>query len=71
MACEVADIEANSKCMDNEAESKRRKIYLHLKKFFRGARFTCQPFLRSLQDKHKEGDLVCVSGKVGLLYLNS
>ncbi|KAK3027653.1 LOW QUALITY PROTEIN: hypothetical protein RJ639_040616 [Escallonia herrerae] len=42
----------------------RRTIYLHLKKFFRGTRFTCQPFLRSLQEKHKEGDIVCVSGKV-------
>ncbi|KAL2546194.1 DEAD/DEAH box RNA helicase family protein [Forsythia ovata] len=64
VACEIADIEANSECVVNEAESRRRKIYLHLKKFFRGARFTCQPFLRCLQEKHKEGDIVCVSGKV-------
>lgn len=41
-----------------------KKIYLHLKKFFRGTRFTGQGFLRCLEKKHREGDIVCVSGKV-------
>ncbi|XP_075522343.1 ATP-dependent DNA helicase homolog RECG1, chloroplastic/mitochondrial isoform X2 [Primulina tabacum] len=65
VACEVADVEPNSESMGAEVEnSTKRTIYLHLKKFFRGTRFTCPPFLRSLQDKHREGDMVCVSGKV-------
>ncbi|KAG9450085.1 hypothetical protein H6P81_010050 [Aristolochia fimbriata] len=42
----------------------KKTIYVHLKKYFRGTRFTCLPFLRSLESKHKEGDLVHVSGKV-------
>ncbi|CAL1356151.1 unnamed protein product [Linum trigynum] len=42
----------------------KRTIYLHLKKFFRGTRFTFQPFLRRLEENHKVGELVCVSGKV-------
>ncbi|XP_065855792.1 ATP-dependent DNA helicase homolog RECG, chloroplastic isoform X1 [Euphorbia lathyris] len=42
----------------------KHTIYLHLKKFFRGSRFTYQPFLMSLQSKHNCGDIVCVSGKV-------
>lgn len=41
-----------------------KMIYLHLKKFFRGTRFTYQPFLNSIQSKYKEGDRVYVSGKV-------
>ncbi|XP_073144522.1 ATP-dependent DNA helicase homolog RECG1, chloroplastic/mitochondrial isoform X2 [Henckelia pumila] len=65
VACEVADVEPNSESTGVEVEnSMKRTIYLHLKKFFRGTRFTCPPFLRSLQDKHREGDMVCVSGKV-------
>ncbi|XP_010527779.1 PREDICTED: ATP-dependent DNA helicase homolog RECG, chloroplastic isoform X2 [Tarenaya hassleriana] len=50
---------------DNE---EKRIIYLHLKKFFRGTRFVYQPFLKSLQEKHRPGDLVCVSGKVKTLH---
>ncbi|CAO2829959.1 unnamed protein product [Amaranthus hypochondriacus] len=42
----------------------KKMIYLHLKKFFRGTRFTSQGFLRCLEKKHEEGDFVCVSGKV-------
>lgn len=65
MASEVADIEPNSNGTADEVEKRRKRtIYLHLKKFFRGARFTCTPFLRSIQEKHREGDIVCVSGKV-------
>lgn len=67
VSCEIADCESTSKDKiddTNGSENKNKTIYLHLKKFFRGTRFTFQPFLRSLQDKHKEGDIVCVSGKV-------
>lgn len=42
----------------------KKIIYLHLKKFFRGTRFTSQGFLRCLEKKHNEGEIVCVSGKV-------
>ncbi|CAK9165227.1 unnamed protein product [Ilex paraguariensis] len=65
VGCEVVDIESTSGHMVDEIDSgSKRMIYLHLKKFFRGTRFTFQPFLRSLQEKYKEGDIVCVSGKV-------
>jgi len=46
------------------ADGRRRMIYLHLKKFFRGTRFTSQPFLNVIESKYKEGDRVYVSGKV-------
>ncbi|KAK2981316.1 hypothetical protein RJ640_007017, partial [Escallonia rubra] len=64
VGCEVADTDSTSEHTEEHDNISRRTIYLHLKKFFRGTRFTCQPFLRSLQEKHKEGDIVCVSGKV-------
>ncbi|XP_057765904.1 ATP-dependent DNA helicase homolog RECG, chloroplastic [Salvia miltiorrhiza] len=66
VASDIADIEANDNVTGtaDDVERSKRTIYLHLKKFFRGARFTCMPFLRSIQGKHKEGDVVCVSGKV-------
>ena len=62
MGCEVAD-EYQHKHDDIDSKGKKT-IYLHLKKFFRGARFTYQPFLKSLESKHKVGDVVCISGKV-------
>lgn len=46
----------------------KKTIYFHLKKFFRGTRFTCKPFLKSLAEKYQEGDVACVSGKVSFLY---
>ncbi|XP_023764076.1 ATP-dependent DNA helicase homolog RECG, chloroplastic isoform X1 [Lactuca sativa] len=65
VGCEVAESGSSSACMVSEHNNGSKKtIYLHLKKFFRGTRFTYQPFLRSLQEKQKEGDIVCVSGKV-------
>ncbi|KAK3004993.1 hypothetical protein RJ639_018087 [Escallonia herrerae] len=64
VGCEVADTDSTSEHTEEHDNISKRTIYLHLKKFFRGTRFTCQPFLRSLQEKHKEGDIVCVSGKV-------
>lgn len=65
MTSDVADIEPNANgTVDGVEKRRNRTIYLHLKKFFRGARFTCMPFLKIIQGKHKEGDVVCVSGKV-------
>lgn len=40
------------------------RVYLHLKKYFRGIRFTSQPFLTRLQSKYQQGSHVVVSGKV-------
>ncbi|XP_034683646.1 ATP-dependent DNA helicase homolog RECG, chloroplastic isoform X3 [Vitis riparia] len=65
VGCEIADCESKYEQMIGANDSWGKKtIYLHLKKFFRGTRFTNVPFLRCLQEKHKEGDIVCVSGKV-------
>ncbi|GLT31294.1 hypothetical protein SLA2020_060400 [Shorea laevis] len=67
VGCEVADNQAisDSEYIFNDSHSHGTKtIYLHLKKFFRGTRFACKPFLTSLQEKHKLGEFVCVSGKV-------
>ncbi|XP_019167643.1 PREDICTED: ATP-dependent DNA helicase homolog RECG, chloroplastic isoform X2 [Ipomoea nil] len=56
-------------CVIDKTVSRGGKtIILHLKKFFRGTRFTYLPFLRSLQGKQKVGDVVCVSGKVRTMH---
>ncbi|CAI9095975.1 OLC1v1032026C1 [Oldenlandia corymbosa var. corymbosa] len=68
VACEVGESSLNSECMiDGTEESRTRTMYIHLKKFFRGARFTFLPFLKSLESKHQEGEIVCVSGKVRVM----
>ncbi|KAF3432192.1 hypothetical protein FNV43_RR26931 [Rhamnella rubrinervis] len=68
VGCDIADCESSHEDTCGDTNSGRNKtIYLHLKKFFRGTRFTFQPFLRSIQEKHKEGEIVCVSGKVKLM----
>ncbi|XP_056164361.1 ATP-dependent DNA helicase homolog RECG, chloroplastic [Syzygium oleosum] len=65
VGCEIADDKSTWEHMDGDLDAKEKKtIYLHLKKFFRGTRFTSQSFLRILQEKHRVGDIVCVSGKV-------
>lgn len=67
MGCEIADDKSTWEHMDGDLDAKEKKtIYLHLKKFFRGTRFTSQSFLRILQEKHRVGDIVCVSGKVSI-----
>ncbi|KAI4377493.1 hypothetical protein MLD38_015107 [Melastoma candidum] len=66
VGCEILD-RGNVTCEHNDAEhngKEKKLICLHLKKFFRGARFASHAFLRSLQEKHKTGEVVCVSGKV-------
>ncbi|XP_039065426.1 ATP-dependent DNA helicase homolog RECG, chloroplastic-like isoform X3 [Hibiscus syriacus] len=69
VGCEVANSEPISDNIygDTTDTKGEKTIYLHLKKFFRGARFASQPFLRCLEGKHKVGELVCVSGKVRAL----
>jgi hypothetical protein len=70
VGCEIAENQSTSEHTVDDIDSKgKKKIYLHLKKFFRGTRFTFQPFLKSLEQKHKEGEIVCVSGKVSFLEL--
>ncbi|KAJ4974770.1 hypothetical protein NE237_007944 [Protea cynaroides] len=68
VVCEIAASEVGSKPNSDDLIGEgKKKLYLHLKKFYRGARFTNQYFLMSLQSKHQEGDLVCVSGKVKIM----
>nr|XP_023910609.1 ATP-dependent DNA helicase homolog RECG, chloroplastic-like [Quercus suber] len=65
VGCEIAENQSNPEhTADDVGRKEKKTIYLHLKKFFRGSRFTFQPFLKSLEAKHKEGEVVCVSGKV-------
>ena len=72
MGCEVANNEPTSEQIYDDSDTQGEKtLYLHLKKFFRGARFASQPFLRSLQGKHKLGEFVCVSGKVSLFFFHT
>ncbi|TYI93961.1 hypothetical protein E1A91_D02G171300v1 [Gossypium mustelinum] len=68
VGCEVANYGTTSEQIYDGSDTKGEKtIYLHLKKFFRGARFASHPFLKSIEGKHKLGELVCVSGKVRAL----
>ncbi|CAN1138264.1 ATP-dependent DNA helicase homolog RECG, chloroplastic [Linum perenne] len=62
VGCDITD-ESGHMFGDSRGWDKKT-IYLHLKKFFRGTRFTFQPFLRRLEENHKVGELVCVCGKV-------
>ncbi|XP_068332408.1 ATP-dependent DNA helicase homolog RECG, chloroplastic-like [Pyrus communis] len=64
VGCEIMDDESTEHLNDSADSRRKKTISLHLKKFFRGARFTSLPFLRLVEGKHKEGDFVCVSGKV-------
>ncbi|KAM3269722.1 ATP-dependent DNA helicase RECG, chloroplastic isoform X1 [Capsicum chacoense] len=75
VACDVVDNESLSTSEDDGADlmtdktdnGRKRTVFLHLKKFFRGTRFTYLPFLKSLEEKQKVGDIVCVSGKVRIM----
>ncbi|XP_010274668.1 PREDICTED: ATP-dependent DNA helicase homolog RECG, chloroplastic [Nelumbo nucifera] len=64
VGCEIIKGKVSSEVNSGDLDCMQKKmIYLHLKKFFRGTRFANHHFLRILQSKHKEGDLVCISGK--------
>lgn len=71
VSCEVTGRDRNPENLSCNADDGKvgKTFYLHLKRFFRGSRFTWQPFLNSIQEKHRPGDFVCVSGKVGSLKL--
>ncbi|KAG2709566.1 hypothetical protein I3760_05G245800 [Carya illinoinensis] len=61
VGCEIAENQSNVEDTINDINGKGKKtIFLHLKKYFRGTRFTFQPFLKSIEAKHKEGEIVCV-----------
>ncbi|KAK7308720.1 hypothetical protein VNO77_42346 [Canavalia gladiata] len=65
VSCQIAESDSVSEHLTGDAINVQEKtIYLHLKKFFRGSRFTFKPFLKSLAEKYQEGDIACVSGKV-------
>ncbi|KAK7310094.1 hypothetical protein RJT34_07358 [Clitoria ternatea] len=65
VGCQIAESEFSSEHVIGDAVGMQEKtIYLHLKKFFRGSRFTFKAFLNSLAKKYQEGDIACVSGKV-------
>nr|XP_018484339.1 PREDICTED: ATP-dependent DNA helicase homolog RECG, chloroplastic-like [Raphanus sativus] len=66
VSCEVTGRDQTLSCNADD-DKVGKTFYLHLKRFFRGARFTWQPFLNSIQEKHRPGDFVCVSGKVKAL----
>ena len=68
VACEIINNVSKHMIDDNNTEGKKT-IYLHLKKYFRGTRFTYLPFLKKVEAKHKSGDVVCVSGKVSRISL--
>ena len=68
VGCEIAENQSNVEDTINDINSKGKKqFFLHLKKFFHGTRFTFQPFLKSLEAKHKKGEIVCINGKVSFL----
>ncbi|KAK7407644.1 hypothetical protein VNO78_09621 [Psophocarpus tetragonolobus] len=65
VGCQIAESESAPEHVTSDTTDVQDKtIYLHLKKFFRGSRFTFKAFLKSLAEKYQEGDIVCVSGKV-------
>lgn len=69
VGCEITDSKTSSGDeVVNIDSGRRKKIYLHLKKFFRGTRFASLPFLKNIEGKHKVGEFVCVSGKVSLWF---
>ncbi|KAM7270270.1 hypothetical protein ACFE04_029484 [Oxalis oulophora] len=70
VGCEVKQSGATTDCGGHDIDKCNKQIYFHLKKFFRGTRFTNQFFLNHIAAKHKVGGLVCVSGKMGMIYFD-
>lgn len=71
VGCSIVESELSSSVEGSHSGAEQKTIHLHLKKFFSGTRFSSQYFLNCMSAKHKEGDLVYVSGKVGELKLLS
>ncbi|KAG1342717.1 putative ATP-dependent DNA helicase, chloroplastic [Cocos nucifera] len=64
IGCELQNNEPVMEIKNDGCGTEEKMVYLHLKKFFRGTRFTYLPFLKSIQSKYREGDHAYVSGKV-------
>uniref|UniRef100_K3YPP9 DNA 3'-5' helicase n=1 Tax=Setaria italica TaxID=4555 RepID=K3YPP9_SETIT len=64
VGCSIVDTELSSSVKNSHTGAEQKTIHLHLKKFFSGTRFSSQYFLNCMSAKHKEGDLVYVSGKI-------
>ncbi|XP_044955767.1 ATP-dependent DNA helicase homolog RECG, chloroplastic [Hordeum vulgare subsp. vulgare] len=65
VGCSIVEAELSSSDVScNSGAEQKQRIHLHLKKFFSGQRFSSQYFLNCISSKHKEGDIVYVSGKV-------
>ncbi|PUZ77313.1 hypothetical protein GQ55_1G360800 [Panicum hallii var. hallii] len=64
VGCSIVETELSSSVKSSHSDAEQKTIHLHLKKFFSGTRFSSQYFLNCMSAKHKEGDLVYVSGKV-------
>uniref|UniRef100_A0A0D9VK39 Helicase C-terminal domain-containing protein n=1 Tax=Leersia perrieri TaxID=77586 RepID=A0A0D9VK39_9ORYZ len=63
VSCSIIENESSSSVKNYGGEQKKT-IYLHLKKFFSGTRFSSPSFLKCLSSKYREGDLAYVSGKI-------
>ncbi|KAL9252860.1 ATP-dependent DNA helicase homolog RECG, chloroplastic-like protein [Drosera capensis] len=70
-SCSFLEVIVECDAHDHDPASERemdyagvRKIYMHLKTWYSGIRFTYMRFLTRIQQKHKVGDMVCVTGKV-------
>ncbi|CAM0944576.1 unnamed protein product [Alopecurus aequalis] len=71
VGCSIAETELSSSTMScNSGAEQKKRIHLHLKKFLSGTRFSSPYFLKCMSSKHKEGDLVYVSGKVKKVLTN-
>lgn len=55
---------------DESSSEQGKTVFLHLKKFFRGARFTNPWFLNKMAAKYPLYASVAVGGKVSLLVIN-
>ncbi|CAD6249758.1 unnamed protein product [Miscanthus lutarioriparius] len=64
VGCSIVESELSSSVEGSHSGAEQKRIHLHLKKFFSGTRFSSQHFLNCMSAKHKEGDLVFVSGKI-------
>lgn len=63
VGCQIADRESDIEHVTDKV-GKTKTVYLHLKRFFRGTRFTFKGFLNSIANKYQVRDIACVSGKV-------
>uniref|UniRef100_A0A453PE05 RecG wedge domain-containing protein n=1 Tax=Aegilops tauschii subsp. strangulata TaxID=200361 RepID=A0A453PE05_AEGTS len=66
VGCSIVEPKLSSSDVScNSGAEQKQRIHLHLKKFFSGQRFSSQYFLNCISSKHKEGDIVYVSGQEG------